>query len=138
MITLTDLPTLNAALNSLSAIFLFFGFYFIKQKNIRAHKISMLSAFTASILFLISYLIYHANIGSKHFTGQGWVRPVYFGILLTHTVLAMVVVPLAIITLSRALKKRFAKHKKIARWTLPVWLYVSITGVIVYLMLYQM
>lgn len=138
MIDISDLPTVNAILNSLSAGFLTLGFYFIRRGNVEAHHRSMLSAFATSALFLTSYLIYHYNIGSRPFTGGGWVRGVYFAILITHTVLAVAVVPLAIITLSRALKQRFDKHRKIARWTLPIWLYVSVTGVIVYLMLYQM
>jgi uncharacterized membrane protein YozB (DUF420 family) len=138
VISISDLPTLNASLNGSSAFFLIVGYYFIRQNKITAHKACMLSAFAASILFLISYLIYHYNIGSKPFTGQGWVRPVYFTILITHTILAIVIVPMAIITLSRALKARFDRHKKIARWTLPIWLYVSVTGVTVYLMLYQL
>ncbi|MFQ5864423.1 MAG: DUF420 domain-containing protein [bacterium] len=138
MISISDLPTINATLNSLSTVLLSIGYYFIRQKKITAHKICMLSAFSASILFLISYLIYHYNVGSKPFTGQGWIRPVYFTILTSHTILAVVIVPMAVITLSRALKQRFAKHKKIARWTLPIWLYVSVTGVTVYLMLYQL
>jgi uncharacterized membrane protein YozB (DUF420 family) len=138
MISISDLPTVNATLNGISACFLSVGYYFIRQKKITAHKISMLSAFATSILFLVSYLIYHYNIGSRPFTGQGWIRPVYFTILISHTILAVVIVPLAIITLNRALKERFDKHRKIARWTLPIWLYVSVTGVTVYLMLYQL
>lgn len=138
MISISDLPTVNATLNSASALLLSVGYFFIRQKRITAHKICMISAFATSILFLASYLFYHYNIGSKSFTGQGWIRPVYFTILISHTILAMVIVPLVIITLSRALKARFVKHKKIARWTLPIWLYVSVTGVTVYLMLYQL
>ncbi|MFQ6113939.1 MAG: DUF420 domain-containing protein [bacterium] len=137
MITLSDLPTVNAILNGISAYFLSAGYFFIRQKRITEHKICMLSAFTTSILFLISYLAYHYNIGSRPFTGEGWVRPVYFTILISHTILAVVIVPMAIITLLRAFKERFDQHKKIARWTLPCWLYVSATGVTVYLMLYQ-
>lgn len=138
VISISDLPTVNATLNSASALLLSVGYFFIRQKRITAHKICMISAFATSILFLASYLFYHYNIGSKSFTGQGWIRPVYFTILISHTILAMVIVPLVIITLSRALKARFVKHKKIARWTLPIWLYVSVTGVTVYLMLYQL
>ena len=134
--TASSLPTLNAALNSLSAVFLLAGFVFIKSRNRDAHRTCMLSAFTCSILFLISYLIYHYQGGSVPFRGQGWVRPVYFSILLTHTVLAVTVVPLALITLNRALKERFDAHRRIARWTFPIWLYVSVTGVVVYWMLY--
>jgi uncharacterized membrane protein YozB (DUF420 family) len=127
---------LNAALNSLSAVFLITGYTFIKSKRIGAHRACMLSAFVCSTLFLISYLTYHFQVGSVPFKGQGWLRPVYFAILLSHTMLAVAVVPLAVITLVRALKQRFDKHRRIARWTFPVWLYVSVTGVIVYMMLY--
>jgi uncharacterized membrane protein YozB (DUF420 family) len=134
--TASSLPTLNAALNSLSAVFLLAGFVFIKSRNRGAHRTCMLSAFTCSILFLISYLIYHYQVGSVPFRGQGWVRLVYFSILLTHTVLAVTVVPLALITLNRALKERFDAHRRIARWTFPIWFYVSVTGVVVYWMLY--
>lgn len=136
MIALTDLPSVNAALNSLSAVFLFTGYLFIKSGNRNAHRNCMLAAFGCSILFLISYLIYHFQVGSVPFKRQGWIRPAYFTILLTHTVLATAVVPLALITLTRALRERFDAHRRIARWTLPVWLYVSVTGVVVYWMLY--
>ena len=136
MISVSQLPTLNAALNSLSAVFLFAGYLFIRAKNRDAHRLCMLAAFTCSILFLISYLVYHFQVGSVGFKGQGWIRPVYFTILITHTLLATAVVPLALITLVRALREQFAAHRRIARWTLPVWLYVSVTGVVVYLMLY--
>ena len=138
MISLTDLPALNATLNSLSFIFLMTGFYFIRNKKVIAHKTCMLTALSVSALFLISYLIYHYNMGSVHFTKQGWVRPVYFTILFTHTILAITLVPMVSITLFRALKDRFDKHKRIAHWTLPIWMYVSVTGVVVYLMLYQL
>ena len=138
MISLTDLPALNATLNSLSFIFLMTGFYFIRNKKVIAHKTCMLTALSVSALFLISYLIYHYNLGSVHFTKQGWVRPVYFTILFTHTILAITLVPMVSITLFRALKDRFDKHKRIAHWTLPIWMYVSVTGVVVYLMLYQL
>jgi uncharacterized membrane protein YozB (DUF420 family) len=132
------LPHLNATLNSISALLLITGYIFIRRRKIAAHRLCMLAAFTASVIFLISYLTYHWFHGSTPFKGAGWVRPVYFTILLTHTVLAVVVAPLAIVTLVRALSERFDKHRRIARWTFPVWLYVSVTGVIVYLMLYQM
>jgi uncharacterized membrane protein YozB (DUF420 family) len=115
---------------------LILGFLFIKSKNIKAHKACMLSAFASSTLFLISYLVYHYQVGSVPFKGQGAIRTLYFAILLTHTILAVVVVPMALITLSRALKQRFAAHRRIARWTFPIWLYVSVTGVVVYWMLY--
>ena len=136
MISVSQLPTVNAALNSLSAAFLILGFLFIKSKNIKAHKACMLAAFTSSSLFLISYLVYHYQVGSVPFKGQGAIRTLYFSILLTHTILAATVVPLALITLTRALKQRFAAHRRIARWTFPIWLYVSVTGVVVYWMLY--
>jgi uncharacterized membrane protein YozB (DUF420 family) len=136
LISLTELPSVNAALNSLSAVFLFTGYLFIKSGNRTAHRNCMLAAFGCSILFLISYLIYHFQVGSVPFKGRGWIRPVYFTILLTHTILATAVVPLALITLTRALRERFDAHRRIARWTLPIWLYVSVTGVIVYWMLY--
>lgn len=132
----SSLPALNAALNSLSAVFLLAGFLFIKSRNQSAHRACMLTAFGCSILFLISYLIYHYQVGSVPFRGQGWIRPVYFTILLTHTILATAVVPLALITLTRALRERFDAHRRIARWTFPIWLYVSVTGVVVYWMLY--
>jgi putative membrane protein len=134
--SIASLPALNAALNSLSAVFLLAGFFFIKSRNRRAHRACMMTAFGCSILFLISYLIYHYQVGSVAFRGQGWIRPVYFSILLTHTVLATAVVPLALVTLNRALREKFAAHRRIARWTFPIWLYVSVTGVIVYWMLY--
>lgn len=136
--SVSDLPTLNAALNSLSAVFLFSGFLFIRSGNRDKHRACMLTAFVCSILFLISYLVYHAQVGSVPFKGQGWIRPIYFAILLTHTTLAVVVVPLALITLRRAVREKFAAHRRIARWTLPIWLYVSVTGVIVYWMLYSL
>jgi putative membrane protein len=138
LISAAELPTINATLNSLSAAFLILGFIFIKSKNIKAHKACMLSAFASSILFLISYLIYHYQVGSVPFKGQGAIRTVYFTILLTHTILAVVVVPLALITLFRALQENFPKHRRIARWTFPIWLYVSVTGVLVYMMLYRL
>jgi uncharacterized membrane protein YozB (DUF420 family) len=136
LISVSQLPSVNAALNSLSAAFLILGFLFIKSKKIKGHKACMLSAFASSILFLISYLVYHYQVGSVPFKGQGAIRTLYFAILLTHTILAVAVVPLALITLTRALKQRFAAHRRIAHWTFPIWLYVSVTGVIVYWMLY--
>ena len=136
MISVSQLPSVNATLNSLSAAFLILGFLFIESKNIKAHKACMLSAFTSSSFFLVSYLVYHYHVGSVPYKGQGWMRTVYFAILLTHTVLAAAVVPLVLVTLRRALKQRFAAHRRIARWTFPIWLYVSVTGVVVYWMLY--
>ncbi|MBI2532517.1 MAG: DUF420 domain-containing protein [Deltaproteobacteria bacterium] len=137
MIPLSQLPTVNAALNSLSAVFLFVGYLFIKARNRRAHRFCMLAACACSTLFLISYLVYHYQVGSVPFKGVGAVRVVYFVILISHTILAATVVPLAMITLSRALRERFDGHRRIARWTFPIWLYVSITGVVVYAMLYR-
>ncbi len=137
--SISQLPALNAVLNSISAILLVVGYFYIRQKNIKAHRACMISAFVTSTLFLISYLTYHfsKDLGPTRFQGVGIVRPVYFFILITHTVLAVVIVPMVFVTFSRALKERFDRHRKIARWTLPIWLYVSVTGVIVYLMLYQ-
>ena len=133
-----NLPALNAALNATSAVLLTIGWVLIRRGRWRQHRAFMIAAFSTSVLFLISYLTYHAHIGSKHFPGQGTIRIVYFTILLTHTVLAAVIVPLILITLSRGLSSRFDKHRAIARWTLPLWMYVSVTGVVVYLMLYQL
>ena len=136
--SLSDLPALNATLNATSAVLLLIGYTFIRRGQIRRHRAVMIAACVVSTLFLTSYVIYHANIGSKPFQGRGPVRVVYFTILLTHVVLAAAVLPLAIITLSRGLRSRFDRHVAIARWTFPIWLYVSITGVIVYVMLYRM
>ena len=135
--TVHDLPALNAILNGSAAILLVLGLVLIKQGRREAHKRVMLAAFTVSILFLISYLTYHAQVGSVRYRHTGVLRAVYFTILITHTVLAATVPFLAVITLRRGLKGAFARHKAIARWTLPIWLYVSVTGVVVYLMLYQ-
>jgi uncharacterized membrane protein YozB (DUF420 family) len=132
------LPAVNATLNATTAVLLVAGYVLIRRGRRQQHRRVMLTAFATSVLFLVSYLTYHAHIGSKHFPGIGTARVVYFTILLTHTVLAAAIVPLAIITLSRALSARYDRHKKIARWTLPIWLYVSVTGVVVYWMLYQM
>jgi uncharacterized membrane protein YozB (DUF420 family) len=136
--TIADLPALNATLNATSAVLLTIGWVLIRRGRWRQHRAFMIAAFCTSVLFLISYLTYHAHIGSKHFTGQGTIRLVYFTILLTHTVLAALIVPLILITLSRALSSRFDRHRAIARWTLPLWMYVSVTGVVVYWMLYQL
>jgi len=136
LIPVSYLPTVNAVLNSASALLLVAGYLFIRSKKVLAHKLCMLSAFTTSTLFLISYLSYHYQVGSVPFKGQGWIRTVYFTVLISHTILAVTIVPLVLITLSRALKGSFDRHKRIARWTLPIWLYVSVTGVIVYWMLY--
>ena len=137
------LPAINASLNGLSAVFLTAGFVFIRQKKIAAHRFCMISAFCVSAIFLICYVTYHTYLavvlhrGPTRFENPQWFRPIYLTILLTHTILAMVIVPLILITLIRALRERFDKHKKIARWTWPLWMYVSVTGVIVYLLLYQ-
>jgi uncharacterized membrane protein YozB (DUF420 family) len=138
LIAAAQLPHLNAALNLLSAAFLISGFFFIRSKNIKAHRVFMTGAVASSTLFLISYVIYHYQVGSVPFKGQGWIRPLYFTILLTHTILAAAVVPLVLITLIRALRERFDAHRRIARWTFPIWLYVSLTGVVVYWMLYRL
>lgn len=134
----TVLPGVNATLNGIAAIFLSVGWAFIKRGDRRRHRACMLAAFAMSTLFLISYLAYHANVGSVPFQGQGAIRTVYFAILITHIVLAALILPLALITLSRALSQRFDRHRKIARWTLPIWLYVSVTGVVIYVMLYRL
>lgn len=135
-LTLSTLPAVNALLNATSALLLLGGYLCIRQRYIAGHKACMLSAFCASTLFLISYLTYHYQVGSVAFQGTGPIRTVYFAILISHTSLAVVIVPLALITLTRALRARFARHVRIARWTLPLWLYVSVTGVVVYWMLY--
>ncbi len=134
--SLRDLPTLNALLNTTSAVLLMIGIRRIYAKNVEAHKRCMVSAFLVSSLFLVSYLIYHFNVGSVGFRGEGWIRPVYFIILITHSVLAVFVPPMALITLYRAWKGDFERHRRIARWTYPIWLYVSWTGVAIYLFLY--
>jgi putative membrane protein len=136
--SMIDQAALNASLNGISAILLTLGFYFIVNGKIRQHRACMLSAFGVSTAFLISYVIYHIRVGNVRFLGQGWIRPVYFTLLISHVFLAVVILPLAIITLSRALREKFDAHKRIARWTLPLWLYVSVTGVIVYVMLYHL
>ena len=138
MLDYTILPTVNATLNAISGIFLLAGYVLIKRRHINAHRNAMLGAFASSTLFLISYLVYHAQAGSRPFTGQGVIRYVYFAILLSHIVLAAAILPMAISTLSRGLRGRYVEHKRIARKTFPAWMYVSVTGVIVYLMLYQM
>ena len=135
---ISDLPLVNASLNATSAILLTSGYVLIRRGDIKRHKVAMISACVVSTFFLISYVIYHANAGSKPFPGRGPIRLVYFTILITHVVLAATIVPLALVTLVRALRARFDAHIRIARWTLPIWLYVSVTGVIVYLMLYRM
>ena len=131
------LPHLNACLNATSAVLLLAGYSFIRARNVAAHRACQVSALVVSLLFLTSYLTYHYHHGSTRFQGTGIVRPIYFTILLTHTILAIVIVPLIAITFYRALRQDFSRHRRIARITLPLWLYVSITGVVVYLMLYQ-
>lgn len=138
MLEISNLPTLNAILNSTSTILLVLGYVFIRNRKIELHKKCMLAAFGVSVLFLISYCIYHANAGSTKFLLQGWIRPVYFTILISHIILAFIIVPLALVTLYFALREKFEKHRRIAKITLPIWLYVSVTGVLIYLMLYQM
>lgn len=136
--SVADLPALNATLNGAATILLLAGYRFIRQRRIPAHRRTMLAAFSCSVIFLISYLIYHFQVGSVRFQGTGGVRTLYLSILLTHTVLAATIPVLAPLTLFRALSGRFDRHRRIARWTLPIWLYVSVTGVVVYWMLYQM
>ena len=141
--TIHDLPAVNATLNGLSAIFLSLGFFFIKRGQKIAHRNCMVSAFCTSVIFLGCYLTYHIWIavvlhqGPTRFLNPAWFRPVYLTILMTHTILAVVIVPLILLTLNRARKQNFAAHKKIARWTWPLWMYVSVTGVVIYLLLYQ-
>jgi uncharacterized membrane protein YozB (DUF420 family) len=137
-LSLSDLPALNATLNAIAATLLVSGYILIRRGRIEQHRKVMLSAFATSALFLTSYVIYHANVGSRPFTGQGPIRTIYLTILFTHIVLATAILPMALITLNHALRERFERHVPIARWTLPIWLYVSVTGVVVYLMLYQM
>jgi uncharacterized membrane protein YozB (DUF420 family) len=136
--TVHDLPTLNAILNATATVLLLTGYWLIRSGDKRLHKRVMLAAFACSILFLISYLVYHAQVGSVRFQKTGMIRTVYLSILLTHTVLAAAVPVLAIITLRRAFAGSFQKHRAIAKWTLPIWLYVSITGVVIYWMLYRL
>jgi uncharacterized membrane protein YozB (DUF420 family) len=138
------LPHVNALLNTTSGLCLIAGYIFIRRRKIKAHRASMIAAFIASSVFLVSYVLYHSLLayylgqGPTKFRGVGFIRPVYFVILITHTILAIVIVPFVIVTLRRGLKRDDARHKRIARWTLPVWLYVSVTGVVVYLFLYQL
>lgn len=138
MPSLTGLPTVNACLNALSAVLLVAGYLAIRRRRVALHRGFMVAALCASTLFLACYLYYHAHVGSVRFQGVGPVRTVYFTVLLTHTVLAATVPPLAIVTLRRALRRDFRRHRALARWTLPIWLYVSVTGVVVYWMLYRM
>lgn len=137
MIEIALLPAVNATLNALSGILLFTGYTLIRRGQITAHRNCMLAAFGTSSLFLISYLVYHANAGSRPFPGQGPMRMIYFAILITHVALAASILPLAITTLSRGLRGQYPRHVRIARWTFPLWMYVSVTGVIIYVLLYQ-
>ncbi len=135
--TVHDLPAVNASLNALSGVLLVTGYALMRLRRIEAHRRFMLAAFASSVVFLTCYVIYHARVGSVPFLRQGFVRPLYFTILITHVTLAASVPPLAIITLTRGLKGRYPQHRRIARWTFPIWLYVSVTGVLVYVLLYQ-
>lgn len=136
--TITDLPALNATLNGLASVFLVTGWILIKRGERQKHRACMIAALVLSALFLTSYVIYHLQVGSVPFKGTGWIRTVYFAVLIPHVILAAAIVPPILITVSRGLSAKYDKHRRIARWTLPLWLYVSVTGVIVYLMLYQM
>jgi len=135
--SVTDLPAVNATLNAISGILLLIAYTHIRARRIQQHRRFMIAAFATSSLFLVCYLVYHAQVGSVPFTRQGFVRPLYFTILITHVTLAATVVPLALVTLSRGLKAQYPQHRRIARWTFPVWMYVSVTGVLVYVLLYQ-
>ncbi|PYS00672.1 MAG: DUF420 domain-containing protein [Acidobacteria bacterium] len=137
MISISDLPTVNAALNAAAAILISAGVYFIKRKNIPAHKACMVAALGVSSLFLTSYLTYHYNVGNIRFTKEGWIRNVYFPLLISHTILAALILPMVLRTAFLAFKGRFRNHVRIAKWTFPAWMYVSVTGVVVYLMLYH-
>ena len=137
MIDVHTLPAINATLNATAAVLLIAAYILIRKRRVQAHRRVMLTAFCVSVAFLVCYLIYHAQVGSVAYQKTGTIRTVYFGVLITHTVLAAVVPVLAILTLRRGLGADFKRHRKIARWTLPIWLYVSVTGVVVYLMLYQ-
>ncbi|OLB63028.1 MAG: hypothetical protein AUI11_03085 [Acidobacteria bacterium 13_2_20CM_2_66_4] len=132
-----DLPAVNASLNAISGVLLVIGYALMRARKIDLHRRVMIGAFAASSLFLVCYVVYHAQVGSVRFTRQGFVRPLYFTILITHVTLAAVVLPLAIVTLSRGLSSKYPQHRRVARWTFPIWLYVSVTGVLVYVLLYQ-
>jgi uncharacterized membrane protein YozB (DUF420 family) len=138
LIAIADLPAVNATLNATATVFLVCGYVSIRRGRRELHKKCMLGALTASALFLVSYVIYHANAGSRPFDGQGGIRLLYFVILITHVILAAAILPLALVTTARGLRSQFGRHVRIARWTFPIWLYVSVTGVIIYLMLYQL
>jgi uncharacterized membrane protein YozB (DUF420 family) len=136
-LTVHDLPAINASLNAASGVLLLIGYALIRSRRVDLHRRFMIAAFVTSSLFLVCYVIYHAQVGSVRFTRTGFVRPVYFTILISHVALAAVVLPMAIVTLSRGLNARYDRHRTIARWTFPIWLYVSVTGVLVYVLLYQ-
>jgi uncharacterized membrane protein YozB (DUF420 family) len=138
LIPIADLPAVNATLNATATVFLVCGYVSIRRGRRELHKKCMLGALTASALFLVSYVIYHANAGSRPFDGQGGIRLLYFVILITHVILAAAILPLALVTTARGLRSQFGRHVRIARWTFPIWLYVSVTGVVIYLMLYQL
>jgi putative membrane protein len=138
VIEISDLPAINATLNAISAVLLTTGYMLIRRRQVTMHKRCMIAALVSSTLFLTSYVVYHLHTGSRPFGGTGAIRVIYFAILLTHVVLAAVIVPLALITATRGLRSQFDRHVRIARWTLPLWLYVSVTGVVIYLMLYQL
>jgi uncharacterized membrane protein YozB (DUF420 family) len=137
-VTWRDLPALNAVLNTASAVLLLAGWRLIRHGRRRAHRVAMLAALTTSTLFLVSYLAYHSKVGSVRFTGEGTIRAVYLSILLSHTILAAVIVPLVLVTVARALRGRYEAHRSLARYTLPLWLWVSVSGVVVYWMLYRL
>ncbi len=132
------LPSVNAALNGTSALFLLCGFLFIRRKNVPAHRFCMAGAFVSSTLFLFFYLLHHYQAGATRFQGTGWTRPLYFSILLSHTVLAVAILPMILVTFGRALRGRFDLHARLARWTWPLWMYVSATGILIYFMLYHL
>jgi len=136
--TVRDLPTVNAALNATSAALLLAGWWLVRRGHRRAHRAAMLAALATSSAFLVSYVVYHVEVGSVRFTGEGAVRAVYFAILISHTVLAAAVLPLVLVTVTRALRGRFERHRAVARYTLPLWLWVSVSGVVVYWMLYRL
>jgi putative membrane protein len=137
-VDVSALPALNASLNATAGVFLLAGFFFIKARRIEAHRRCMIAAFSFSALFLVSYVVYHAQAGSRPFPGTGFARTIYFSILIPHVILAASVLPLAVVTLRRGLRRDDARHRRIARWTFPIWLFVSVSGVVVYLMLYRM
>jgi uncharacterized membrane protein YozB (DUF420 family) len=138
MIALESLPTLNAALNATSAVLLTGGWLAIRRRAVHVHRACMVAAFVTSVVFLASYITYHVQVGTTRFALGGWIRPLYFSLLGTHTILAALIPPLAIVTLSRAVRGRFGAHARLARWTLPAWFYVSVTGVVIYLLLYHL